>query len=373
MEDNLSILKPEEQAILKMRHLYERHGYQKYKMGRFEEYSFYMENKSFLTSQNILTFTDLDGKLLALKPDVTLSIIKNTKATANNTEKLYYIENVYRPSKESHTYKEINQVGLECIGHVDQFAVLEILKLAVESLAFIGPEFLLEINHMGFVGGLLNALDADIHTKEALLHSLRAKNIHELKATALQANIAPAYLNKLCGLVLLGGDFEVTLRQAGALVINSEMDSALKELSAFYEAAKKLGFGDKLRLDFSIINDMQYYNGILFAGYLEGLPRPVLAGGRYDSMMQKIGKNVGAVGFALYLDELNRLPSPPKKCDVDAVVLYKEADDFVALSQAVDFLRAQGLKVRTELNLPQELKYGALYTYRNGKLEVEPC
>ena len=137
MEEHLTILKPEEQAILKMRRLYEQHGYQKYKMSRFEEYSFYMENKSFLTEQNILTFTDLDGKLLALKPDVTLSIIKNTKASASHTEKLYYIENVYRASKESHTYKEINQVGLECIGRVDQFTVLEVIALAVESLAAV--------------------------------------------------------------------------------------------------------------------------------------------------------------------------------------------------------------------------------------------
>ena len=92
---------------------------------------------------------------------------------------------------------------------------------------------------------------------------------------------------------------------------------------------------------------MQYYNGILFAGYLEGLPRTVLAGGRYDSMMHKIGKQADAIGFALYLDELSRLASPPKKYGVDAVVLYKETDDYVQLLQAVDSLRAKGLKVRT--------------------------
>ena len=107
---------------------------------------------------------------------------------------------------------------------------------------------------------------------------------------------------------------------------------------------------------------MQYYNGILFAGYLEGLPRTVLAGGRYDSMMHKIGKQADAIGFALYLDELSRLASPPKKYGVDAVVLYKETDDYVQLLQAVDSLRAKGLKVRTEQNLPEDLKYCSLYT-----------
>lgn len=41
-------------------------------MSKFEEYDFYAENRSFLHSEAILTFTGLDGKLLALKPDVTL-------------------------------------------------------------------------------------------------------------------------------------------------------------------------------------------------------------------------------------------------------------------------------------------------------------
>ena len=70
-------LKKDEQAVLLLRKLYQSYGYQPYKMSRFEEYDLYAKNKSFLVSENILTFTDTNGKLMALKPDVTLSIIKN--------------------------------------------------------------------------------------------------------------------------------------------------------------------------------------------------------------------------------------------------------------------------------------------------------
>ena len=79
----------------KLSQLFEAAGYKKYKMRKFEEYSLYLENKSFLTSEYVITFNDLSGKLLALKPDVTLSIVKNTKATKDSREKLYYRESVY--------------------------------------------------------------------------------------------------------------------------------------------------------------------------------------------------------------------------------------------------------------------------------------
>ena len=73
MEFDLSTLQPKERASFALRALYEAAGCRKYHMGRFEEYSLYQANRSFLSSEQVITFTDLDGRLLALKPDVTLS------------------------------------------------------------------------------------------------------------------------------------------------------------------------------------------------------------------------------------------------------------------------------------------------------------
>lgn len=91
-------IKNDEEAILKFKNLYKKFGYRQYKMNKFEEYDLYAENKNFLLNSNIITFTDLNGKLMALKPDVTLSIAKNVKET-EGTQKLYYNENVYRARK----------------------------------------------------------------------------------------------------------------------------------------------------------------------------------------------------------------------------------------------------------------------------------
>ena len=115
--------------------LYETAGCRKYHMGRFEEYSLYQENRSFLSSEQVITFTDLDGRLLALKPDVTLSIAKTAQPAPGETLRYYYHENVYRPSAESHTFKEISQMGLELLGAVGEAEVQQAVCLAAQSLA----------------------------------------------------------------------------------------------------------------------------------------------------------------------------------------------------------------------------------------------
>ena len=148
MELNLEILKPQERVSLQLRVLYEQAGYRKYHMGRFEEYGLYQENLRFLSSEQVITFTDLDGRLLALKPDVTLSIAKNAQPAQGECERYYYAENVYRPSQESHTFREISQMGLECIGAVDTAAMVQVVSLALSSLELTGEPFALELSHM---------------------------------------------------------------------------------------------------------------------------------------------------------------------------------------------------------------------------------
>ena len=138
MNFDLSILKRAERTALQLRALAERAGYRKYHMGRFEEYGLYQDNRSFLTSEQVLTFTDLDGRLLALKPDVTLSIAKNVQPAPGQCEKYYYNEKVYRPSRESHTFVEIDQMGLECMGTFTQEDVRDQLLLALDALALCG-------------------------------------------------------------------------------------------------------------------------------------------------------------------------------------------------------------------------------------------
>ena len=122
------VLKYEEKAVFGLRALYRKYGYTQYKMSKFEEYELYVRNKDFLVSDNVITFTDTNGRLMALKPDVTLSIIKNGSDVDGVVQKVYYNENVYRVSESTHQYKEIMQAGLECIGDIDLYDISEVIS-----------------------------------------------------------------------------------------------------------------------------------------------------------------------------------------------------------------------------------------------------
>lgn len=373
MELFLDTLKKDEQVSLQLRGLYEQFGFKKYKMRKFEQYDLYLENKNFLKSEQIITFNDLDGKLLALKPDVTLSIVKNTRASRERSEKLYYLENVYRFSKQNHEYKEINQMGLEWIGNIDLYATLETIGLAMQSLDAIDSSFLLDISHMGFVTGLFDSLNVEQGIKQQLLSCLRSKNLHDLKQVASHAGISAFYQEKLEKIAGLYGDFPSTLAAAQEIVINDSMQDAVNELSALYQALEANQLAQKIQLDFSIINDIDYYNGIIFQGYVEKIPSAVLAGGRYDYLIERFGKDASAIGFALYLDELSRYYQSQLEYDVDVAIQYQPDCDAALLAREVQKWISQGCKVRAEQKLPSDLRFKKGFQYdKNGGKEMEP-
>ena len=321
MEFSIANLQPKERASFALRALYEAAGCRKYHMGRFEEYGLYQENRSFLSSEQVITFTDLDGRLLALKPDVTLSIAKTAQPAPGGTLGNSYHENVDRPFAESHTCKEISQLGLEMLGAVGEAQVQQAVCLAARSLDALGAEWVLEVSHMGYLFGLFDALGVPDAARAKLLEKLREKNAHDLRAAAGAAGLADAAAT-LCSVLDLPGAYSETMEKAAALCKNDAMRAAVAELEALAVPLEKAG--GVIRLDMTLAGEMEYYNGLVFQGYLKALPRPLLKGGRYDLLMQKFTPGAGAIGFAVYLDELDRLsaPLPPvQKNSTDRVML----------------------------------------------------
>lgn len=372
MEIDFNTLKREEQVLLALRSVYEQFGYKKFKMSKFEEYSLYLENKSFLTSDNIITFNDLDGKLLALKPDVTLSIVKNAKDLKGEFEKLYYIENVYRIDKNTKKYKEISQMGLEAIGSVDDYTTIEIINLALVSLNEIDKNFVLDLSNVAFVTGLIDSLQLkDYSMREELFNCIASKNLHDLKQFSVNCGFSDDIYNKLSNLITIDGDFSKAIIQAKAVVINDEMQRAVDELERIYEAFKGSEFENKIRLDFSILNDTNYYNGIIFQGYVSRVPNKILSGGRYDKLLERLGKEMSAIGFALYLDEIANYYQNKTQYDVDIVVLYDKTIDYAKLINCIKGLNSKGFTVRAEKQAPEEIKYNRLFRFTdNGLQEV---
>ena len=362
-------LKNNEKAIFSLRSLYNEYGYLRYKMSKFEEYDLYAGNKDFLVSDNVITFTDTNGKLMALKPDVTLSIIKNSKDDSHSLEKVFYDENVYRVSKGTHSFKELKQIGLECIGKIDDYSVFEVLMLAAKSLETISADFVLDISHLGIISDIISSLEVSPAAEKQLLHFIGEKNVHEIARLLDDNGVPPQKINLLKSLITTYGSPEKVLPELITLMPGGKLSKSAIQLEYIVNALKACGYGKKIRIDFSVVNDMGYYNGIVFKGFINGIAEGVLSGGQYDNLMKKMGKKSGAIGFAVYLDKLERLGGDENEFDVDAVVLYSADADIPSLHTAVSQLIKQGCTVTVRRNAPSKIKYRKLYKF-NGK-EVE--
>ncbi len=357
MKDVLKYLTKDEKVYLSLLNLYESMGFDKFKLHKFEDYSLYLKNKSFLTGEYVLTFTDNNGKLLALKPDITLSIVKNTKATACQSEKVYYHENVYRFDKHSHEYKEISQIGLEVLGNIDEAVEFETVVMALKSLEAIDEDFVLDVSHTAFFEDVLLALPDGEKFKSQIAECIRAKNPHDFLRTLEEAGASNKFAADAAEILSFGGDFVKTLSAAAKLDRMPNFSKAAEGLQKLYLRLCECGFSDKLRLDFSLLNDTDYYNGIIFQGYVKKVPHSVLSGGRYDRLVKKLGKNgVGGMGFAIYLSDMSAFYSDEKAAKKQRVIIYGEGDDINAVENAADELRQKGFRVRVEKNPPSGFK-----------------
>lgn len=361
-----NVLKKEEQAVLLLRSLYRRYGYQPYKMSRFEEYDLYVRNKDFLVSDQVITFSDHRGKLLALKPDVTLSIIKNA-GKGKSVQRLCYNENVYRVDPQTRNFREILQTGLECIGALSETDVAEVVLLAARSLQQLGEDFVLDISHMGLVGGFLRKSGLSPEGQARAMACLHQKNSHELTRVCREENCDSS---SLLALVEMAGDPREVLERIVPLVRDGQQRESWNQLKQICGVLADFGFGDRIRVDFSVGTDMKYYSGVVFKGYLQGITTGILSGGQYDLLLKKMGGSGNAVGFAIYLNLLEQIRETAEY-DVDAVLLYPENADTAAVLAAAAKLR-DNCNVVTATRLPENVRWRKLYELREGEaVEVE--
>ncbi len=307
MNNLLGVLSKEEYISLTLRELYSGLGYQKYRMSKFEEYDLYVKNKDFLVSESVITFTDTNGKLLALKPDVTLSIVKNSK-DVDGVMKVYYDEKVYRVSKGTKSFKEISQSGLECIGKIDEEVISEVLYLAGKSLDLISKDNVLVVSNLNVISGVLDYANVSAENKAKIVKLLGDKNLFAIKDLLKAENINGDNYDLVTSLVTVYGEAQKTLTTLDKFIVDKTTEKAVNDLKNAVNSAIDKGLSaDKLIIDFSVVNDMKYYNGIAFKGFVEGIPTGILSGGQYDNLMKKMNKRYGAIGFAVYLDEVSRL------------------------------------------------------------------
>ena len=343
-------LNTHEEMILGLRQLYSQYGYDNCRVANFEEYDFYVQNRSALSGEEVLVFTDADGRLMALKPDVTMSIVKNVREGAPGLRKFSYNESVYRIPTGGTGFRESVQTGLECIGKLDTYAVCEVLMLAIRSLKTVNASCILNLTHLEIIYGLLEQATESEAVRASILKAMEQKNLAALTAICQEKQIGAVCTQILQQLTGLFGPLRDTLPVVKNLAVGERMQNACRELEEISTVMEAYGLGDQIHLDFSIRGGTDYYSGLVFQGLVPETPDPVLRGGRYDRLINRMGKSGGGIGFAVCLDQLDNRNYQTEK----TLLIYDDNTPAAQVAKAVEEMLQAGLPVRAEREIPPE-------------------
>lgn len=354
----------ENSIVSNLINIYERFGFKKIKLSKFEDYNLYNNNKDFLQTEHILTFMNLNGNLKSLRPDVTLSIVKKVlKDNEKETQKIYYIEDIYKIV--SNEYEEIPQVGVEIIGKLNNYSNLEIISMAIESLKSINKNYILEISNIDFISAIFDEINLEENLKIEILNNIYLKNKHDLEKL-LNKNVDCKYKKYILSFIELSGNYKDILKKLKSLIINKKMQKSYEELKSLSFVFELYNNFDKILLDFSIESQLGYYNGIIFKGYIKGNNDIILSGGRYDKLLNKFNSNKNAIGFAIYMDKLYE---KNKSSDfIDILILYKSGDENILLNEVRKFMN-KNKKVRVDIYGDNSIEnYKDKYIFDKDKL-----
>ena len=171
-------------------------------------------------------------------------------------------------------------------------------------------------------------------------------------------------------LITTSGNPEKVLPQLKAQLSGTIDTSCIDELSEILDSLND-DIKNMVRIDFSVVSDTHYYNTIVFKGFINGVPSSVLSGGQYDKLMQKMKRKSGAIGFAIYLDMLERLDDSYNEYDVDYVLTYSDNDNVKDINNAVSKLTEKGYSVLACKTAPKNIKYKTLLNINDS--EVDTC
>ena len=363
-------------VLLNIRKMYDSYGYKKISLPSFEEYDLYNENKDFI-DRNVLTVMSPNGKLLALRPDITLSVAKKvSKDQSLKYSKIYYQENTYNLTKYV-GYEEDEQLGIELIGKESTFLDFEIINLAVKSLDIINKKSMIVLSHAGFISSVFENFDLEYEIKEEILDCINRKNSHDIqKILKRNEHISENVKKLIYKIPELSGNLENIEKELLKYEINVNTKKILSELKQLNSLLMKFYKKSKIIFDFSVVKNLNYYNGIILQGYIEGFPNVILTGGRYDKLFEKFGVDTGAVGFAILTDGLKGYYKDTDKKDFEVLIAYDNSD-FEKLVEIVNDFQKKGLRVRTENieNLGESdfeiFNFDEKYVFQNGELKKE--
>lgn len=362
----------------KLGRLYSLRGFDEVSTPVLEYYDVFDTARVYFPQENMLKLVDRSGRLLVLRPDCTIPIARliSTRLQAKTGPiRLFYHQNVYRYADGNGAASgEIDQMGVESVGAGGLISDVEMVELAARSLKTAGAtDFQIELCPIGYFKALIDSLGVGEEEKERVRELIERKNFPALGSflDRLAPTAASAALRRLPALF---GTREV-IDEARSLFRNEAADQALDDLERLYDALGELGLSEHVTLDLGLVNQADYYTGIIFRGYLGGAGEAVLSGGRYDGLLGEFGAPRPATGFGVNLDLLCESLGGEGAAEEAAELLV--AGDGCRIGEVFAYLEERNRTgVRVELigagnELPERRDARILLADENGIRETE--
>ena len=255
-------------------------------------------------------FTDTDGRLLALRPDVTSSVARAAAtifAGRARPLRLCYAAPVFRQRPQSHAdwRRETTQLGCEFIGGAGAAADMEVLAIAVEiieRLSLCGG-YRITLNSVEVFNGVAEGLALSPEEREQMCRLVDLRSASDLGSFLAARGVSEAERAAFCRLTQLPGGRE-RIDEARGVVTNARSRASLDELERLWGIVETLGLADSFEIDLGDVSNLDYYTGLTFKIYVAGAGSRVGGGGRYDRLTSNFGRAEPAVGFVLDLDAL---------------------------------------------------------------------
>ncbi|MCE3255680.1 MAG: hisS [Rickettsiaceae bacterium] len=294
-----------------------------------------------IISKEVYKFPDRGDNFLTLRPEFTAGIVRafifNGELSQNLPQKLFSFGPIFRYDRpQKGRQRQFHQINFEAIGQNHFFNDVEMILLAAEIL-----------DELGIIG-----------KTELNLNSLGSEQTKENYQLALQEYFAK-YQNDL------SEDSKKRLEKNPLRILDSkdskdiEISKTIPSISKFYDAEAKQNFdgilqslsdlGVKYKINQSLVRGLDYYTSTVFEFITSesatelGAQNTVLAGGRYDNLIAKMGgQNLPAIGFAAGIERLMLLANLEVKATRPVFVIYVSENEQQKALELANKLRSSG-------------------------------
>jgi len=251
------------------------------------------------------------GRILLLRPDATAQIARTVAMGMMGTEmpmRLSYRTTVFRHEPEhAGRDREIFQVGAELIGADDSASDQEIVSVLIESLQKVGlRSFKVSLGHVGFFKRLLTRAGLSEEGKKRAERAAARKDLPRLEEILIQERVPERAGRNILDALELSGTSEILSKGRTLAGNDPVLNRSLDRLAAVYRPLCHAGYQHVLFLDLGEFRGFDYYDGIVFDVFAEGVGVELGGGGRYNHLIGRFGRNLPSTGFALNVDRLFR-------------------------------------------------------------------